>query len=88
MVVYLSLTAWNGLGSPQWVGLDNWRALPGDDDVTRGLGVTLALTALCWATQTPWPWRSAHGRRDTSAHGPWRAPCSSSRSCCPPPPSP
>lgn len=53
VVVYLSLTAWNGLGSPEWVGLDNWRALPRDGHVGHGLTVTLALTALCWATQTP-----------------------------------
>jgi xylobiose transport system permease protein len=53
VVVYLSFTSWSGLGSPQWVGLANWSALPGDGQVRGGLVITLTLTALCWATQTP-----------------------------------
>lgn len=52
-VVILSFTEWRGLGDPVWIGLDNWRALPDDPAVTGGLGLSLLLTALCWATQTP-----------------------------------
>ncbi|TDQ50782.1 carbohydrate ABC transporter permease [Actinorugispora endophytica] len=53
IVACLSLTSWNGLGTPEWVGLDNWRALPEDPHVGPGLLTTLALTVLTWATQTP-----------------------------------
>ncbi|MBT8227916.1 MAG: sugar ABC transporter permease [Dactylosporangium sp.] len=53
VVGYLSLTSWNGLGTPEWVGLDNWRALPNDPDVGGSIGTTLLLTALCWMLQTP-----------------------------------
>ncbi|MBR8740646.1 carbohydrate ABC transporter permease [Nocardiopsis sp. MG754419] len=53
IVLYLSLTSWSGLGAPEWTGLDNWARLVGDDQVRSSLGITLFLTALCWATQTP-----------------------------------
>ncbi|MDS1268847.1 sugar ABC transporter permease [Lipingzhangella sp. LS1_29] len=52
-VVYLSFTEWRGLGEPTWVGLENWAEMASDDGVTNGLKLTLVLTALCWATQTP-----------------------------------
>lgn len=52
-VVYLSLTSWNGLGSPQWVGLDNWRALTADQDVVQGIKITALLTGVSWLLQTP-----------------------------------
>lgn len=53
IVAGLSLTAWNGLGDPQWIGGANWARLVEDRAVGNGLKVTLTLTALCWATQTP-----------------------------------
>lgn len=53
IVGYLSLTSWSGIGSPEWVGLANWSALTNDGRVRGGLTITLTLTALCWATQTP-----------------------------------
>lgn len=53
VVAYLSLTRWNGLGDPVWTGLDNWRALRDDADLTHGIWTTLLLTALCWVVQTP-----------------------------------
>lgn len=53
IVVYLSMTTWNGLGSPEWVGTDNWQALPDDADALNGVKVTLLLTALCWLVQLP-----------------------------------
>ncbi|GAB3697189.1 carbohydrate ABC transporter permease [Nocardiopsis oceani] len=67
VVVYLSFTSWSGLGNPEWVGLDNWAALPGDSEVRGGLMITLTLTVLCWATQTPLAlafgvWAAGHQR--------------------------
>lgn len=53
IVLYLSLTDWSGLGTPEWVGLDNWVRLGEDEQVRSSLGITLFLTLLCWATQTP-----------------------------------
>ena len=53
IVAYLSLTRWNGLGSPQWAGLENWQALPDDPDALNGIKVTFLLTLLCWLIQTP-----------------------------------
>jgi xylobiose transport system permease protein len=53
IVAYLSLTRWNGLGSPKWAGLENWRALPDDPDALNGIKVTFLLTLLCWLIQTP-----------------------------------
>ncbi|MEY9212286.1 sugar ABC transporter permease [Thermobifida halotolerans] len=53
IVAGLSFTSWNGLGSPEWTGLTNWRTLPSDTHVGSGLLITLALTVLTWATQTP-----------------------------------
>lgn len=52
-VVVLSLTHWNGLGSPHWAGLANWRALVHDPAVPHGIRITLLLTVLSWAIQTP-----------------------------------
>ncbi|GAB3733194.1 carbohydrate ABC transporter permease [Nocardiopsis nanhaiensis] len=67
VVVYLSFTSWSGLGTPEWVGLANWTALPGDSEVRGGLMITLTLTVLCWVTQTPLAlafgvWAAGHQR--------------------------
>jgi xylobiose transport system permease protein len=53
VVGYLSLTRWNGLSAPQWIGLDNWRGLVADPDAGHGVRITLMLAALCWLVQTP-----------------------------------
>ena len=53
VVAYLSLTDWNGLGDPLWAGTTNWQNLASDRDAGNGLLITLTLTVLCWATQTP-----------------------------------
>ncbi|MEV0841611.1 sugar ABC transporter permease [Actinocatenispora sera] len=53
VVAYLSLTAWNGLGAPHWAGLANWRALVHDTEVPHGIRITLLLTVVSWAVQTP-----------------------------------
>jgi xylobiose transport system permease protein len=52
-VMYLSLTTWNGLGTPRWTGLDNWRALWSDGEAWNGIRLTALLTGSCWAVQTP-----------------------------------
>lgn len=52
-VVYLSMTQWNGLGSPQWAGLANWRALGDDADLWHGIRITVTLTLVSWVIQTP-----------------------------------
>lgn len=42
----LSLQKWNGFTAPQWVGLDNYRAMSGDPDLAAAVGHTLLYTAL------------------------------------------
>ncbi|MFC0534054.1 carbohydrate ABC transporter permease [Phytohabitans kaempferiae] len=53
VVLYLSFTTWNGLGTPEWAGTRNWQALPGDSDALNSIKVTMQLTVLCWLIQTP-----------------------------------
>jgi len=53
LVVVLSFTSWPGFGDPQFVGLDNWQRLTGDQRVINATRTTLLLTVLGWATQTP-----------------------------------
>jgi xylobiose transport system permease protein len=52
-VVYLSMTSYNGLSAPQWVGLDNWARLAGDSVFLNSLKLSALLTLLSWAFQTP-----------------------------------
>lgn len=42
----LSLQKWNGFTAPEWVGLDNYRAMSGDPDLVSSVGHTLLYTAL------------------------------------------
>lgn len=53
LVVYLSFTSWNGLGSPAWAGLENWSRLLGDPLMGQGVRLSVLLTVLTWAFQTP-----------------------------------
>jgi xylobiose transport system permease protein len=53
LVAYLSLTAWNSVDDPTFIGLDNWSRLFGDGAVLDSLRVSALLTVLCWAIQTP-----------------------------------
>jgi len=53
LVVYLSFTAWEGIGDPVLVGFDNWVRLLGDQRILDVIGTTLLLVVLGWATQTP-----------------------------------
>ncbi|WP_329255990.1 sugar ABC transporter permease [Streptomyces sp. NBC_01478] len=52
LALYLSFTAWNGLGDPKPVGLANWQKLVHDDRLTQSLTVTVLLTVTSWAFQT------------------------------------
>jgi len=51
--VALSFTSWNGLGTPAWLGLDNWGAVLTDDVTWLTLGVTLKVMVGTWLVQTP-----------------------------------
>jgi xylobiose transport system permease protein len=53
LVVYLSFTDWSGVGTPGFIGADNWIRLFQQDALWEITSVTLLLTALFWATQTP-----------------------------------
>jgi xylobiose transport system permease protein len=53
VVVWLSFTSWNALGSPAWVGTANWTSLFHDPTLIHSFEVTAILTGLGIATQTP-----------------------------------
>jgi xylobiose transport system permease protein len=53
LVAVLSFTSWGGLGSPQFVGLDNWKTLVQDPVMLKSLWLSLLLTALGLVVQTP-----------------------------------
>ncbi|MEV5986691.1 sugar ABC transporter permease [Streptomyces sp. NPDC052051] len=53
MVAVLSCMSWNGLGSPEFVGLDNWSRILDDPVMVKSIWLTLLVTALGVAIQTP-----------------------------------
>jgi xylobiose transport system permease protein len=53
LVAYLSFTHWDGLDLPTPAGLDNWARLVSDDVMQQAVVLSLALTAVSWAVQTP-----------------------------------
>ncbi len=53
LVLALSFTRWNGLGTPRWAGLENWRTLAGDPVVHGAAWLTVKMMVLSWAIQTP-----------------------------------
>ncbi|MET9441182.1 sugar ABC transporter permease [Streptomyces sp. NPDC006610] len=53
MVAVLSFMTWNGLGSPEFVGMDNWSRLLDDPVMINSIWLTLLLTVLGVAIQTP-----------------------------------
>ncbi|MFJ2298929.1 carbohydrate ABC transporter permease [Oerskovia paurometabola] len=53
LVLVLSFTQWSGLGSPEFVGTENWSRLLDDPVMLKSIGLSLVLTALGVATQTP-----------------------------------
>ncbi len=53
LVAVLSFTDWDGLGSPEFAGLDNWRALLHDRTMIQSLWLSVLITVLGVAVQTP-----------------------------------
>lgn len=53
LVLYLSLTDWDGFGTPALSGLGNWERLAADGAARQSLGLTVLLLVLSWAVQTP-----------------------------------
>jgi xylobiose transport system permease protein len=67
MVAVLSFMSWNGLGTPEFVGLDNWSRLADDPVMLKSIWLTLLLTALGVVIQTPLSivlgvWAAGHQR--------------------------
>ncbi|WP_016905933.1 carbohydrate ABC transporter permease, partial [Streptomyces xiaopingdaonensis] len=67
LVAALSLTSWNGLGEPEFTGLDNFRRLAGDPVMLQSLWLSVLLTLLGVAVQTPLSmllgvWAAGHQR--------------------------
>jgi raffinose/stachyose/melibiose transport system permease protein len=52
-VVVLSFTHWDGLGSPAFDGLANWRTMVHDPLLPKAAALSLIVMALSWAVQTP-----------------------------------
>lgn len=53
LVAVLSFTSWNGLGTPSFNGLANWRRVIGDAEVWHSLRLSVVLMVASWAVQTP-----------------------------------
>ncbi|SEO54138.1 carbohydrate ABC transporter permease [Actinacidiphila rubida] len=53
LVAVLSFTSWDGLGAPQYAGLDNWKALVHDHTMIQSLWLSVLITVLGVAVQTP-----------------------------------
>ncbi|MCS7478084.1 carbohydrate ABC transporter permease [Umezawaea endophytica] len=53
LVVLLSFTSWDGLGTPQPNGVDNWARLADDGQARDAVGRTAILMVVSWLVQTP-----------------------------------
>lgn len=53
IVVYLSFTRWDGLGSPAWAGTDNWHEALTSDVTRNALWLTVKVMVFSWIVQTP-----------------------------------
>ncbi|WP_327365903.1 carbohydrate ABC transporter permease [Streptomyces sp. NBC_01217] len=53
IAVYLSFCKWDGLNSPTPAGLENWTRLFKDPEFRQAAWLSLVLTAVSWAFQTP-----------------------------------
>ncbi|MEV0786072.1 sugar ABC transporter permease [Streptomyces sp. NPDC050423] len=53
IAVYLSFCRWDGLNSPAPVGMDNWTRLFKDHEFRQAAWLSLVLTSVSWAFQTP-----------------------------------
>ncbi|OLO29273.1 ABC transporter [Streptomyces sp. MNU77] len=67
MVAVLSFASWDGLSDPEFAGLDNWRTLLDDPVMIKSLWLSVMLTVLGVAVQTPLSillgvWAAGHQR--------------------------
>lgn len=53
MVAVLSFTSWSGIGSPRFVGTDNWSRVFADPVMIKSIWLSLLVTALGVVIQTP-----------------------------------
>lgn len=53
LVIYLSFTAWDGLGTPAINGGENWSRLLEDSEARASVWRTLVLMVVSWLVQTP-----------------------------------
>lgn len=53
VALYLSFTSWNGLGSPEWIGGENWATLVSTPGTWHSIWLTLVLMVISWIIQTP-----------------------------------
>ncbi|OMG55340.1 ABC transporter [Tessaracoccus sp. ZS01] len=51
--VWLSLTKWNGLGTPAWAGFSNWEAIFKDPVTWGTVGLSFKVMIGSWLVQTP-----------------------------------
>lgn len=51
--VGLSLTKWNGLGTPAWIGFENWSDVLKDPITGKTILLSLKVMVLSWLVQTP-----------------------------------
>ncbi|HMR48437.1 MAG TPA: sugar ABC transporter permease [Arachnia sp.] len=52
-VLVLSFMTWDGLASPSWTGLDNWRRAVADPVVHNAFYLTVKVTVFSWLIQAP-----------------------------------
>lgn len=53
LVVVLSFTSWNGLGTPELSGGENWKRMLEDTELHAALGRTFIVMVATWVIQTP-----------------------------------
>ena len=53
LVVVLSLTKWDGLGSPSWAGFANWKRIATDPVTRNAVWLTIKVMVFSWLIQTP-----------------------------------
>jgi len=52
-VVVLSLMEWDGLGTPEWTGLDNWTRTLASPDTAHAAWLSLLVMVFTWLVQAP-----------------------------------
>ncbi|XQE83364.1 carbohydrate ABC transporter permease [Streptomyces microflavus] len=67
MVAVLSFASWDGLSAPEFAGLDNWKTLLDDPVMIKSIWLSVLLTVLGVAVQTPLSillgvWAAGHQR--------------------------